>query len=44
MINLSNFRNHFNPVFSLTSNMHLGDSSICPKLTGARLGVELKFE
>ena len=43
-INLSNLSNHFNPVFTLTSDLHLGDSSIRPELTGARLGVELKFE
>ena len=44
MINLSNFRNHFNPVFTLTSDLHLGDNHICPELTGTRLEVEYKFE
>ena len=44
MINLSNFRNHFKPVFNLTKDWHFGDSSIRPELTGARLGVEMKFE
>ena len=44
IINLSNFRNHFNPVFTLTSDLQLSDSRTRPKITGARLGVELKFE
>ena len=43
-INLSNFRYHFHPVFTLTKDVHLGDSSICPELTGAWLRVELNFE
>ena len=43
-INMSNFRNNVNPVFTLTSDLHLGESGNRPELTGARLGVELKFE
>ena len=44
IINPSKFRNHFNPVFSLTSDLHWDGSSILPELTGARLVVELKIE
>ena len=44
MINLSSFRNHFNPVFTLTSDLHLGDSNFCPEFTATRLGVGFKLE
>ena len=44
MMSLSTFRNHFYPVFTLLSDLHLNDSCVRSELTGSRLGVELKFE
>ena len=41
MTNLSKLCNTFNPVFFLTSDLHLGDSSIHPEITGSGLVVEL---
>ena len=43
-ITLENFANHFALVFALTADLNLRDSTIRPELTGARLGVELKFK
>ena len=43
-ITLENFANHFALVFNLTANSNLRDSTIRPKLTGARLGIEFKFK
>ena len=40
---LDNFGNHFNLVFKLTADYHIEDNTIRPELTGARLGMELKF-
>ena len=43
-ITLENFANHFAIIFALTADPNLRDSTIRPELTGARLGVELKFK
>ena len=42
-ITLGNFENHFCLVFKLTVDYHIEDNTIHPELTGARLGLELKF-
>ena len=42
-ITLGNFENHFCLVFKLTVDYHIEDNTIRPELTGARLGLELKF-
>ena len=42
-ITLENFRDHFCLVFKLTADYHIEDNTIRPELTGARLGLELKF-
>ena len=42
-ITLGNFENHFCLVFKLTADYHIEDNTIRPELTGARLGLELKF-
>ena len=44
MMSLSTFRNHFYPVFTLLTDLHLNDSCVRSELTGSRLGVEFKFE
>ena len=38
-----NFEKHFCLVFKLTADYHIEDNTIRPELTGARLGLELKF-
>ena len=43
-ITLKNFANHFALVFNHTADPNLRDSTIRPELTGARLGIELKFK
>ena len=43
-ITLKNFANHFALVFNLTDDFNLRDSTICPELTGARLGIGFKFK
>lgn len=43
-ITLDNFSHHFCPVFNLNADLHLDDGTIRPELTGARVGIELKFE
>ena len=42
-ITLENFRDYFCLVFKLTADYHIEDNTIRPELTGARLGLELKF-
>ena len=42
-ITLDNFGHHFCLVFKLTADYHIEDNTIRPELTGARLGLELKF-
>ena len=42
-ITLGNFENHFCLFFKLTADYHIEDNIIRPELTGARLGLELKF-
>ena len=42
-ITLGIFENHFCLLFKLTADYHIEDNAIRPELTGARLGLELKF-
>ena len=42
-IKLGNFEIHFCLVFKLTADYHIEDNTIRPELTGARLGLQLKF-
>ena len=40
---LDNFENNICLVFKLTAHYHIEDNTLPPELTGARLGLELKF-